>query len=143
MGDSWRIHYTLRRNWQRDLRKITRLAVEMPLSEISRHRHEALDLEVNFHIKFSCNYVSGETVQSLCKDSSFEKKKTVTVFHGKHSTCIQIVFWIQKWYILNKNIFSQNSYQSSLALGNFFEKCQINFLKLHYWYKRSNCTCAN
>lgn len=64
----------------------------MPLSEISRHRHEALDLEVNFHIKFSCNYVSGETVQSLGKDSSFEKKKTVTVFHRKHSTCIQIVF---------------------------------------------------
>lgn len=60
--------------------KLQDLAVEIPLSEISRHRHEALDLEVNFHIKFSCNYVSGETVQSLCNDSSFEKRKLLRFF---------------------------------------------------------------
>lgn len=72
--------------------KLQDLAVEIPLSEISRHWHEALDLEVNFYIKFSCNYVLGETVQSLSNDSSFEKKKTGTVYHGKHSTCIQFVF---------------------------------------------------
>lgn len=133
MGDSWRIHYTLRRNWQRDLREITRLAVEMPLSEISRHRHEALDLEVNFHIKFSCNYVSGETVQSLCKDSSFEKKKTVTVFHGKHSTCIQIVFWIQKWYILyilNKNIFFAEFISKLISTLKFLWKLPNKLLEI-------------
>lgn len=34
----------------------------MLLFEISRYRYEVLDLEVNFYIKFLCNYVLGEIV---------------------------------------------------------------------------------